>query len=47
MSQFQHTFVFMVVYIILWNLFIKQYFYDEEEYQGAMKFWHKIFKILR
>lgn len=43
MTQFQHHVIAWIILRVLWNLFIKQYFYDEAEHQWWMDFWHKIF----
>lgn len=43
MTQFQHNLVAGVILIVLWNLFIKDYFYDEEEYRNAENFVKKLF----
>lgn len=47
MTQFEHTFIFVTIYAILWNLFIKQYFYGEEEHRGIMKFWYRNILLIR
>ncbi len=43
MTQFEHNLMGLVVYGIIWNLFIKKYFYDEDEHRSLLKFWNKFF----
>lgn len=44
MTPFEHYLFGSFICILLWNLWLKDYFYDEEEYQKGMKFWSKFFE---
>ncbi len=43
MTQWQHSFLGVIIFLIIWHLFLKNYFYDEEEHQWWKKFWSRFF----
>ena len=43
MTQFQHSLVAIVISTVIYHLFLKDYFYDEEEHQWWMKFCNRFF----
>ncbi len=43
MTPFQHYLLGSIICILLWSLWLKNYFYDEDEYKKAAEFIRKIF----
>lgn len=43
MTPLGHYLLGSLICILLWQLWLKDYFYDEEEHQWWMDFWRKMF----